>query len=337
MRLSLLRKFKLLVIRLFLELLLFIDFLEAMPVNSAKLFVKALGAIFFVAFVVGFLILESKQNTVHNLLVYTLFPRARVFNLASINVPEKPNASSIEFPPISARSYIIVDLKRQKVLKEYNSRTPLPPASTTKIMTALVARDIYDLSDMVLIPEECTKLETQRIGFIKDEKLSVEDLLGTLLVNSAGDSACALANGKVAYEEFVTLMNLKAISLGLTSTNFSNPIGFDDFSENHLISANDLYQLAVALRKDPVLKAFVSMHEYTLQSEKSVRIVPNTNILLWEVPGSVGIKTGKTYGAGEVLVYEYLNNSNNFLIVVMGSLDRFKDTKAILNWTLQTY
>ncbi len=337
MRAVLLKKFKLFVIRIFLEILLFIDFLDAFPLKATKLLIKGTLVIFVISFASGFIVLENRNKTVHNLLTHVLYPRPLSTVPLNTYVSERSSETSPEFPSISARSYIIVDLKKQVVLKEYNSKTPLPPASTTKIMTALVTRDIYNLSDKIKIPEECTKIETQRIGFLKDEELSVEDLLGTLLVNSAGDSACALANGKGAYNEFITLMNLKAIGLGLTSTNFSNPIGLDDFSENHLISAHDLYKLTLALRRDPVLKELVGLHEYTIKSGREVRIVPNTNILLWEVSGTVGVKTGKTSGAGEVLVYEYLKDNKNFLIVIMGSLDRFKDTKAILDWTLSSY
>ncbi len=334
---SLLKKLKFYVIKLFLEILLFIDFLEAFPIKATKIFIKAGSMIFIIAIVTGFIVIESKTRTVHNLLSYTLFYSAPTSTVVATFTQPKLLETSPDFPQITARSYIVVDLKRQQVLREYNSKTPLPPASTTKIMTALVARDVYNLTDKLKIPEECTKTETQRVGFVVDDEITVEDLLGALLVNSAGDAACALANGKGAYDEFITLMNLKAINLGLVSTNFSNPIGLDDFSENHLISAYDLYKLTLALRRDPILREYVKMHEYSISSGKALRIVPNTNVLLWEVPGSVGIKTGKTYGAGEVLVYEYAKDNINLLIVIMGSLDRFKDTKAILNWTLASY
>jgi D-alanyl-D-alanine carboxypeptidase (penicillin-binding protein 5/6) len=204
-------------------------------------------------------------------------------------------------------------------------------------MTALVARDYYNLDEILEIPVQCTNLDSSNVGFTFGEKVSVSDLISSLLISSAGDSACTLAYQSDSYDRFISSMNTKALDAGLKSTNFSNPVGIDDFSENHLASAYDLYQLALLVRDDPVLKDIVAIKEFNIETGNINRKIFNTNDLLWNIPGTVGIKTGRTYGAGEVLIYEYAYDGVNILIVVMGSLDRFKDTTAILDWTLASY
>lgn len=222
----------------------------------------------------------------------------------------------------------------------------LPPASTTKMMTALTAYDLYDLDSMLLVPATCTRGDNQKAGFQAGDYVSVRDLFFSLLVSSSGDAACALASGFVntlggeqliTYDKFIDLMNLKAASLNLDDTVFSNPIGLDDANGNHVSSAWDLYLLSVELTKNTLFKQIVQTKEYVLYLSNKKVIMTNTNKLLFDVEGTVGIKTGTTAGAGEVLVYEYNKDSTNIVIVVMGSSDRFTDTKNLLEWVISSY
>jgi D-alanyl-D-alanine carboxypeptidase (penicillin-binding protein 5/6) len=135
-------------------------------------------------------------------------------------------------------------------------------------------------------------------------------------------------------------MNEKAKNLGMKKTSFSNPVGLDaDGNQVHYSTAKDLYKLASASTSNPLIKDIVSKRYYYIETEdqKFTKYITNTNKLLSEIPHTTGIKTGTTAGAGEVLIYEYEADGKDLIIVVMGSSDRFYDTRALLSWTLRSY
>jgi serine-type D-Ala-D-Ala carboxypeptidase (penicillin-binding protein 5/6) len=239
-------------------------------------------------------------------------------------------------PQISSKAAIAVDVTSNKVLFEYNSATQFAPASTTKLMTALVALDVYKLDDVLTVPYFCTLTESQRLGFTAGTSLKVKDLIYSLLISSAGDSACTLASANMPYTKYVELMNSKAKEIGLDSTQFTNPIGLDGA---HYSTAHDLYKLARYAIQHETISTPVSMSEYSFTDTEGKQAFKayTTNRLLHEIPGTIGVKTGKTQEAGEVLIYEYKKENKNIMIVVMGSLDRFADTKNILTWVLKNY
>jgi len=148
-----------------------------------------------------------------------------------------------------------------------------------------------------------------------------------------------LASKRVTNGTFVDLMNKKAASIGMISTKVSNPIGLDDENGGNYSTASDLYKLAIHATSIPSIKEDVKTPMFILNSgkEKYSGIIYNTNKFLWEVPHTVGIKTGTTEGAGEVLIYEYDDSLRDVVIIVMGSSDRFADTKNILDWVLASY
>lgn len=336
MRLSIIQRIKVYILKLTFELLVFLDFLESAPINIIKFTIKMFGVFVLLFFFLGFLAVEARDHNIHNIIKYQL-KSSHISSTYYVTNNSPKLVKDIPFPGISARSYIIVDLNTNTILKEYNSKTALPPASTTKMMTALVSRDLFTLDQTLRVPEKCTATDSQQVGFEVGEELTVFDLMNSLLISSAGDAACTLAYGSGDFQDFVNRMNRKALDNNMLSTNFSNPVGLDDFSDNHLSSAYDLYLLAKLLRQDSFLRSIVSTKDYNLTSGKIERKIFNTNDLLWDISGTVGIKTGRTYGAGEVLVYEYSQGDADILIIVMGSLDRFKDTKNMLNWVLDSY
>jgi D-alanyl-D-alanine carboxypeptidase (penicillin-binding protein 5/6) len=215
----------------------------------------------------------------------------------------------------------------------------LAPASTVKLLTALVVLDLYSSSEELKVPKECTEIEGTKAGFPKGSVFMVGDLVNSMLVGSLGDSACVLASGRVTNGDFVALMNKKAVSIGMSSTRVTNPIGLDDDNGGNYSTASDLYKLAVYATNVPQIKDDVKTPMYILNAskEKYSGIIYNTNKFLWEIPNTVGIKTGTTAGAGEVLIYEYNDGPRDVIIVVMGSTDRFADTKNILDWVLASY
>lgn len=242
-------------------------------------------------------------------------------------------------PEIAAKSVLVVEREKGRVLYEKNPNDKLAPASTTKLLTALVVLDLYSPAEELKVPEECTEIEGTKVGFPKDFVFTVGDLVNGMLIGSVGDAACVLASKRVTNGTFVDLMNKKAASIGMTSTRVSNPIGLDDENGGNYSTASDLYKLAVYATNVPRIKEDVRIPMFILTSskEKYSRIIYNTNKFLWEIPHTVGIKTGTTVGAGEVLIYEYNDGLKDIVIVVMGSTDRFLDTKNILDWTLASY
>jgi D-alanyl-D-alanine carboxypeptidase (penicillin-binding protein 5/6) len=247
--------------------------------------------------------------------------------------------SDAEAPEISAQAALVKDVKNRKVLFELNPNKRLAPASTTKLMTAIVAMNLYSMDDVVPVPETCMKIDSTKAWLPVGAEFKVKDLVYSLLIASAGDSACVLAVGNVSYNEFVYLMNQRANQFGMQNSYFTNPIGLDDIASSHYSTASDLMILAENAILDSEIRNIVKTKSYIVKSvdEEHLLTINNTNRLLWEVPQTVGIKTGTTEEAGEVLIYEYADDIKDLVIVVMGSEDRFSDTRSLLSWVLSSY
>ena len=130
------------------------------------------------------------------------------------------------------------------------------------------------------------------------------------------------------------LKKVVGVNLGMEKTFYVNAVGLDGVASSHYSTAYDLYLLAGRLLNDPLLREMVGTKVYTIESTNSdySYVGTNTNILLWEIEGTVGIKTGTTRGAGEVLVYAYSKEDIELIIIVMQSNDRFGDVRSIIEW-----
>lgn len=238
---------------------------------------------------------------------------------------------------ITAEHIIVLDIDSGAVLLEKDATVSAYPASTTKMMTALVSRDYYQLDDVVEVTKE-SLINGNSLGFRVGEKIKVEDLFYATLVNSSNEAAEILASGiEGGREKFVDLMNQKARELYLTQTLFVNPSGFDN--ENIYSTARDLGVLARELIKDDFLKEVVRTKEYSFNDvdEKITHSLYNTNQLLHEMLDVTGVKTGTTDGAGQVLITLIERNKARVLVVVMGSSDRYLDTRQIIDWIFSSY
>lgn len=259
--------------------------------------------------------------------------------LESLKPRPPKKISDIQFPAISAKSHIVVDVGSNTILSSKDANLSLPPASTAKIATALASLKLYKLNEEVMVPQFCTQVDGTKAEFLQGQKFLVGDLLKALLVYSSGDAGCVLSIGKSSYADFISLMNSVAKDAGLQNTKFTNPIGLDDADGENLASAEDLAKLGTIAVQNEFIREVVRLKEFELKDVdgKYSKKLSNTNKLLVEIPETVGIKTGTTTGAGEVLVYEYAKEKVDLIIVVMGSSDRFSDTKAVLDWTLRSY
>jgi len=248
---------------------------------------------------------------------------------------------TLSVPEISSKVALVMDKNTDTPLFDVNSDMTLASASTTKLMTALITLDIYNLNDVLEVPFFCTTGEGSKVGLSSGVSFTVDSLLKALLIQSGADAACVLSNSKVSYLEFVDLMNKKAKEIGMDNTSFTNPVGLDGVNGSHYSTAYDLYLLAKRATSNEIISSIVKTKNTTISSVDSAYTVSlgNTNKLLWEIPNTVGVKTGTTAAAGEVLIYEYLEEDKgiDLVIIVMDSSDRFYDTKSLLNWTLSSY
>ena len=228
----------------------------------------------------------------------------------------------------------MTDLSSFTPIFEHNSKLKFYPASTAKIITALVVADIFKPTDVIVVTKQITKLDEpdwQLMGLVMGEKITIENLLYGILVHSANDAAFTLANA-YGYDKFIEKMNEKTLELGMKNSHFTNPIGIDD--PEQLTTPYDLALAGRALLKDVYLSKFVSTKEIIISDidYKYFHKLSNVNKLLGEIIGIGGLKTGYTELAGQNLVSFYKKNGNQYIIVVLKSLDRFEDTRSLTQW-----
>lgn len=240
------------------------------------------------------------------------------------------------FPVVSAQSVMVVDMNSGVTLYEKDPQRGLLPASTTKIVTALVALDEYHLEDVVTVPYY--SIIGQRMGLSWGEKITVHNLLKGLLIYSANDAAEVLSlihpGGR---DEYIRLMTQKVVELGLVNTQFSNPAGLD--SADQYSTVKDLITVSKVAMRNPVFAEIVGTKELTVTSidgEIKHRLL-NTNELLGVVEGVKGVKTGWTEIARENLVTYIERDNRKIMIAVLGSQDRFGETTELIDWIFDNY
>lgn len=331
------RKVALLFVELLIKFLWVIDKFTGFDIRYIFKTVFRLSILFVWISSLLFLGYSISTGYLHDVAVAYIVPEYVPLRSVELNYPMR--VGTTPFPEITAISAIAVDREKGVVLYEKNPDEKLQPASTVKLMSSIIAFDLYNLDDGLTIPEICTQVEGTKAWFPKGTSYKVRDLIEGMLVGSAGDSACVLASSKVSEKEFVDMMNLKAVEIGMSSTLFSNPVGLDDESGFQYSTARDLYKMAVYATSMEGIREAVGKKNIVISSaDQSYKAyLPNTNRFLWEIENTVGIKTGTTQGAGEVLIYEYDDDLKDIVIVVMGSKDRFNDTKTLLDWVIDNY
>lgn len=240
-------------------------------------------------------------------------------------------------PVLHATAAYVVDEASGSVLFGKNANTLYAPASTTKLMTALVARKIYKSGSVITVDNRGSVGGTV-VGLVNGEQYTIDTLLEAALIASANDAAQALAeNHPDGIDAFVAEMNDTAQKLNLDNTHFSNPSGFD--SKEHYSTARDLTILAREVLKDPVLRRIVSTQATQIRDISGRRNfnVRNTNKLLGVDPRVQGVKTGTTEEAGEVLITLVNDGQRKLLLIVLGSSSRYTDTQALIDWVAANY
>lgn len=234
---------------------------------------------------------------------------------------------------VSSRAFIIYDPQLRSILLSKNEKLRFAPASTAKIMTAIIVLENYDLK-RVLTAKNISSVEGSKMGLIEGEQMTVGNLLYGMMLPSGNDAAHVLAeNYPGGIDAFVAKMNKRAKELEMANTEFIDPAGYDD---NNYTTALDLGRLAAFAMGNPTLAKIVSTKRTTVNDEegKITHNLANLNELLG-VDGVTGIKTGFTDEAGGVLVTSVNQAGRKYVIVVLNSQDRFADTKNIVERALQ--
>jgi len=223
-----------------------------------------------------------------------------------------------------------------KVLYEKNAREKKPPASTTKIMTALLAIECGNPAAPVTISKKAASTGEATLGLAENDVLTLNALVHGALIKSGNDACVAIAEAVApTEEEFVGLMNLKAKLLGAGSTTFFNTNGLPH--REHLTTAYDLAVIARYALGNNQFREIVRMKSYELRWLKPARRVTinNTNKLLWLYPQATGIKTGTTVKAGKCLVASAVHLNTELIAVILHSGDRYGDARKLFEYGFQ--
>ena len=226
---------------------------------------------------------------------------------------------------VNAKSAILMDGLTGAVYFEQNADERLPMASTTKIMTAIVALESGDIEREYEVKQEYTLVEGTSMSLRAGETLSIHDTLWGLLMLSGNDAALALAGECGGAKNFVAKMNAKALALGLENTHFDNPHGLD--SETHYTTARELAALASYALQNETFREIVSATGHTAAG----RSMTNHNRLLRSYEGACGVKTGFTKRAGRCLVSAAERNGRRLVAVTLHDPDDWKDHAELLD------
>ncbi len=242
---------------------------------------------------------------------------------------------------------LAMDMGTGKILISKKSNRGQEIASLTKLMTTLLILENHDLTEVVTIPLSATETVGAKVGFYQYEKVSVKTLLEAALIPSANDAAIALAVFDAGSEEkFAEKMNKKAQELGLNSAKFYNPTGLDIYDEKNdkwygnKMSAYDLAVLTKLLLRNKFFRQTVKQKKFagTSVDGKFFHEKKSTNQLFDTFLNLKGVKTGYTELAGQCFIALGVNKTGNeVLTIVLGSPDRFGETKKLLSWVYDSF
>lgn len=238
----------------------------------------------------------------------------------------------------SAVSAILIEAESGNVIYEKNADERRGPASTTKIMTALIALEKCPLDRIVKVAPEAVGVEGSSVYLYPGEEITMESLLYALMLGSANDAAAAIAYEIAGgIDEFASLMNEKASSLRLYDTHFDNPHGLD--SESHYTTARDLAALSRAALQNEAFGKIVSTKKTSIQMHggEATRVLVNHNRLLREYGDVIGVKTGFTKKCGRTLVSAAEQDGVRLIAVTLCDGDDWRDHRALLDYGFSLY
>lgn len=238
----------------------------------------------------------------------------------------------------SAKAACILDMETGRVLFEQNMHARLPMASTTKVMTALLAIEMGDLDSAVTCSQNAYGVSGTSIYLQEGETLTLREMLLGLMLASGNDAAVAIAEHiGGTMEAFIGLMNARAQSIGAVNTHFANPHGLPD--DAHYTTAYDLALIAREAMQNDTFRSIVSMQRASIpwQGRTYKRQLNNKNRLLSTYEGATGVKTGYTSKAGRCLVFGAMRNDLELIGCVLGCGNWFDEAERLMDGCYETY
>ena len=244
-------------------------------------------------------------------------------------------------PEVRAKAALIMDASTGRVVFQRNAHQRLAPASTTKIMTAIVALERGSLNDKIVIQQRHLAedpFNESVMGLTVGDVVTLEDLLWGLLLPSGNDAARAIADHIGGSEErFMEMMNEKASELGLKNTHFTNPHGLDE--AGHFSSAYDLAVMSRYALANPIFAKIVASRNHIVQASRSYQLQSGNELLYpqYRVPGVDGVKTGFTENAGDCLVASVTRAGHQVIVVVTGAEDRVAAAVPLIDYAFNSF
>jgi len=246
------------------------------------------------------------------------------------------NNKAEAIPEIFARSYIVIDSDSGRIIGSGNPNEKLPIASTTKILTAILAiENIENIETRIEVPAKCVGIEGSSIYLQPKQIVSVKDLLYGTMLRSGNDAAATLSAFAERNSEdgFVDMMNKKAAELGALNSNFVNPHGLHD--NEHYSTAYDLALISRYAMKNDTFKTISSTERYMAESLNTVFY--NKNKVVYQYEYGNGIKIGYTQAAGRCLVASAEKDGTEIIVVVLNDGNWFQDSYKIFDWAFENY
>lgn len=240
-------------------------------------------------------------------------------------------------PAVSAQTAVVIEQHSGRVLYAKNKDEKIFPASTTKIMTALLALEHVPLDKTIKVSANALKTEGSAIYLQVGEKISLEDLLYGLMLRSGNDAALAIAEGVSGdVEEFVALMNKRAAQLGAMHTQFVNPNGLHD--ENHYTTAYDMALISKEAMNIPEFRCIAGAKNWSAHRQAGLyNNFYNKNKVVHQYEGATGIKIGYTKATGRTLVASSERNGMELICVVMNAPNWFEDSYKLMDFVYSNY
>ncbi|MEZ4357252.1 MAG: D-alanyl-D-alanine carboxypeptidase family protein [Eubacteriales bacterium] len=250
-----------------------------------------------------------------------------------------PSASAVpQDLELDGAAAVLMEQGTNRVLYAQNENEKLAPASTTKVMTCILAIENGDLDKVVTVSKNASGVEGSSIWLSQGEHITLGDLLYGLMLSSGNDAAVAIAEeigGSV--DGFVEMMNNKAKEIGALNTNFANPNGLPD--DNHYTTAYDLALICSYAMQNETFRTIVSTEykEISWEGHEYLRVLKNKNKLLWQYDGCTGIKTGYTKSAGKCLTSAACRDGMGLVAVVLNDGDLWEDCRDLLDYGFENY
>ncbi len=281
---------------------------------------------------------KKGRNGIGKIMICMLLVLSAVLSAGMANSLPTALAATTAVPENTAASAVLIDQSSGRVLYSSNMNTELYPASTTKIMTALLVLENMELDDKITLPDDFVNVGETSLGLEPGARQTVEELLMAMMLRSANDAAQALAIGVAgSVEAFADMMNDKAAELGMKHSHFVNPHGLHN--SNHYMSAYDLAIVAREALNNEEFRRIINTENFTVKKVNGGEDfkVANRNGLLSRYQYADGVKTGYTRQAGNCFVASATKNGMQLIAVLMNSSDIYAESQALLEWGFANY